>query len=97
MGIRRGRPDALETTDEPRWLVVRDRVSRPIEYHVLAAGADLRAAMAAKQAQLTTAGWRVDPIPKKCGFFFADRDTERVCVSVESFEPASGAAHGLRR
>jgi hypothetical protein len=53
---------------------------------------DLRAAMAAKQAQLAAAGWRVDSIPKNCGFFFAD-----VCVSVECFEPASTTAPGLRR
>jgi hypothetical protein len=97
MGTRRGRPDALETTSEPRWLVVRDRASRPLEYQALPEDADLRSAMAAKQAQLRTAGWRVEAIPAKCGFFFADRDNERVCVSVECFEPAATAAHGLRR
>jgi hypothetical protein len=97
MGTRRGRPDALDTTDEPRWLVVRDRASRPLEYQALPAGSDLRATMAAKHAQLRTAGWRVEAIPTKCGFFFADRDNERVCVSVECFEPALTAANGLRR
>jgi hypothetical protein len=86
---RRARPDALEITREIRWLVVRDRLSRSLEYRELPAGTNLRAAMAAKQTELAAAGWRVDSIPTKCGFFFADRDNDRVCVAVECFEPAS--------
>ena len=97
MGTRRGRPDPLEHTGEPRWLVVRDRVSRALEFRALPAGADLRAAMVAKQAELAAKGWRPGTIPKKCSFFFADRDNERVCVSVECFEPASSADQGFRR
>jgi hypothetical protein len=97
MGTRRGRPDPLELTGEPRWLVVRDRVSRALEFRPLPAGADLRAAMAAKQVELVAKGWRTGSIPKKCSFFFADRDNERVCVSVECFEPASNADQGFRR
>lgn len=97
MGTARGRPDPLERTGEPRWLVVRDRLSRSLEFRELPGGADLRAAMAAKCTELVTAGWRVGSIPKKCSFFFADRENERVCVSVECFEPASGVAQGHRR
>jgi hypothetical protein len=82
----------LEISRDMRWWVVRDRLSRPIEYRALSAGADLRAAVAAKQAELAAAGWRVDSIPKKCGFFFADRDNDRVCVDIECFESASSAA-----
>ena len=97
MGVRRGRADPLDTTDEPRWLVVRDRVSRPLEFVALAAGANLRAALAAKQAKLTATGWRVDVIARKCAFFFADHDNERVCVSIECFEPAPTRVPRLRR
>ena len=86
---RRGRIDALHVSREPRWLVVRDRMSRALEYLALAAGSDLRAVIAAKQAELAAAGWRVDSIPKNRGFFFADRDNDRVCVAIECFEPAS--------
>jgi hypothetical protein len=82
----------LHVSRELRWLVVRDHMSRPLEYRALAAGSDLRAAMAAKQAELAAAEWRVDSIPKNCGFFFADRDNDRVCVAIECFEPASSAA-----
>ena len=97
MNTRRGRPDPLERTREPRWLVVRDRASRAVEFLELAAGADLRAAIAAKQTELVAKGWRVGSIPRKCSFFFADRENERVCVSVECFEPVSGAESGYRR
>jgi len=78
-------------------LVVRDRASRAVEFLELAAGADLRAAIAAKQRELAGKGWRVGSIPRKCSFFFADRENERVCVSVECFEPVSGAESGYRR
>jgi hypothetical protein len=94
---RRGRTDALEISREPRWLVVRDRASRALEYRALSAGSDLRAAMAAKQEELAAAGWHVDSIPKNCSFFFADRDNDRVCVAIDCFEPASRGAHGRGR
>jgi|SRR5882757_8648159 len=89
MSARPGRPDPLEKTDEPRWLVVRDRMSRALEYRMLPGGSDLRAAITAKHAQLAKTGWRVESIPRKGAFFFADRDNDRVCVSVECFEPAA--------
>jgi hypothetical protein len=94
---RRGRTDALEISRDMRWLVVRDRASRALEYRALSVGSDLRAAMAAKQAELAAAGWHVDSIPNKCGFFFADRDNDRVCVAIECFEPAARGAHGRGR
>jgi hypothetical protein len=56
MPRRRGRTDALEISREPRWLVVRDRASRALEYRALSAGSDLRTAMAAKQSELAAAG-----------------------------------------
>ena len=63
---------------------MRDRLSRALEYRPLSAGPDLRAAVAA-------AGWRVEFIPKTCGFFFADRDNDRACVAMECFEPVSNS------
>jgi hypothetical protein len=89
MVTRRGRTDALDISREMRWLVVRDRASRPLEYRALQAGSDLRAAMATERAKLAAARWLVDAIPKNCSFFFADRDNDRVCVAIECFEPAS--------
>lgn len=92
----RPRSDPLESTDEPRWLVVRDRSSRALEHYMLPAGSDLRSAMAAKRKELAAAGWKVESIPKKCAFFFADRENDRVCVSMECFEPACTGT-GARR
>jgi hypothetical protein len=63
---------------------------------MLPGGSDLRAAMTAKRTELAAAGWRVDSIPRKCGFFFADRENDRVCVSVECFEPVSLSVRGFR-
>jgi hypothetical protein len=84
---RRGATDALDTSRETRWLVVRDLVRRPLEYRELWPGADLRAAMAAKRTELEAAGWQAESIPKNCAFFFAGRENERVCVSMECYEP----------
>jgi hypothetical protein len=97
MVTRRGRTDALEISRESRWLVVRDRLSRPLEHRVLSVGSDLRAAMVAKQVELAAAGWRVDSIPKNCGFFFADRDNDHLCVAMECFEPASSSVRRPER
>jgi hypothetical protein len=97
MVIRRGRTDALQISRESRWLVVRDRLSRPLEQRALSAGSDLRAAMVAKQVELAAAGWRVDSIPKNCGFFFADRDNDRLCVAIECFEPVSSSVRRPER
>jgi hypothetical protein len=59
--VRRRRSiDALATVDELRWLVVRDRLSRPIEFGVLAPRADLRAAIDAERARRAADGWTVD-------------------------------------
>jgi hypothetical protein len=90
---RRGVTDALQTVKEPRWLVVRDRVSRVVEFQALPPLADLRAAMQAERERLQASGWVVDDIPRNCAFFFCERDNDRVCVSIECYEPvASGVA-----
>jgi hypothetical protein len=40
-------------------------------------------------------GWAVERIPLFCAFFFCDRENERVCVSIECYEP--GPAGSSRR
>ena len=80
---------------EPRWLVVRDRYSQAIEYRELWPGADLRGAMEAERARRAADGWHVEDVPKNCAFCFADRDAERLCISIECFEPGTaGLGHG---
>ena len=89
MGRRRGESDPLETARSARWLVVRDRYSHPLEHRLLKPGADLRAILNAERDARIKAGWNSDPIGRRCGFFFCDRENERLCVAIEWFEPGS--------
>ena len=98
MQQRRGRTDALKPVNEPRWLVIRDRFSRVIESQALPPNADLRALMQAEGDRRRRAGWAVEPVPRNCAFFFCDFENERVCVSVECYEPGPvGTARGALR
>jgi hypothetical protein len=72
---------------EPRWLVVRDRFSRVIESQALGPQTDLRAAMQATGDRRRSEGWAVEEVPRNCAFFFCDRQNDRVCVSIECYEP----------
>jgi hypothetical protein len=96
--VQRGRHacvDPLATCGQSRWLVVRDRQSRPLEYKQLGPRADLRAAMLAKRAELVALGWLAAQLKANRGFFFCERENERICVSVESYEPGH-ALYGYR-
>lgn len=80
---------------EPRWLVIRNRCSQAIEYRVLWPRSDLRGAIEAERARMGADGWHVEDIPHNCAFCFASRDQERICISVECFEPGiAGLGHG---
>jgi hypothetical protein len=56
MGRRRGETDALRPVKEPRWLVVRDRLSRVIESQALGAQTDLRAVIQAEAGSTAPRG-----------------------------------------
>ncbi len=73
--------------NEPRWLVVRNRLSRVLEFLELRPKADLHAAMEAERARRAADGWTVGDIPHFCSFCFCDRGNERICITVECFEP----------
>ena len=87
MGRRRGETDALRPVKEPRWLVVRDRFSRVIESQALGPQTDFRAVMQAEGDRRRREGCALEEVPRNCAFFFCDRDNERVCVSIECYEP----------
>jgi hypothetical protein len=92
---RRGRTDPLNSAQERRWLVIRDRLSRALEHRELLPGADLRAALEAERARRIGDGWRVEEVPHYCSFCFADRGTERICIKIERHEPGTaGLGHG---
>ena len=84
---RHNRTDSLTPVNEPRWLVVRNRLSQAIEQQPLPPGADLRGHLEARRAALAADGWHVEDIPHYCAFFFADQGPDRVCVSVECYKP----------
>jgi hypothetical protein len=86
---RRGETDSLKPVNEPRWLVVRDVCSRAIDFQALAHRADLRAALNARTAALAADGWQIGDIPRNCSFVFCQRGNERVCVSIECYEPGT--------
>lgn len=87
-------PDPLATVLEPRWLIVRDRVSRPIRHAELPPGANLKAALAQERQLLIAEGWQADELTRYA-FCFCERGNERVCISIECYEPGmAGLGHG---
>ena len=84
---RRGATDSLNPVNEPRWLVIRDRYSRAIEYRALEPRTNLRTVMEAERARRAAEGWSVDTIPKNCSFCFCDQGNDRVCIAIECYEP----------
>jgi hypothetical protein len=86
---RRATTDSLNPVNEPRLLVVRDACSRAIEFQALALGADLCGALNARTGTLAAEGWQIGDIPRNCSFVFCQRGNERVCVSIECYEPGT--------
>lgn len=86
MGRYRSVPDPLATVREPRWLVVRDRASRPVSYRQLPGGSDLKSSLAAERQRLMDEGWRADPMTRY-SFVYCERDAQRWCISIECYEP----------
>src|ERR1700761_3528387 len=90
-----GEIDSLQPVDEPRWLVLRDRCNRALEYRELWPRSDLRAAMNIERERMCASGWQLEPIPRNCSFCFATRGHERVSIVIECFEPGTaGLGHG---
>ena len=89
---RRNRPDPLQPLQVPTWLVVRNKHSQATEWREIAAGVALRAVLHAALAERTAAGWACDDIGPVCAFFFAERQGERIQVTVERYDP-DGPGH----
>lgn len=86
---RRARPSPLLPVNEPRWLVVRDQLSRAVACEPLQPLTDLRAALERERAQRHLEGWSVDEISSAGAFFFCSRGNERCCVGIENFAPGT--------
>jgi hypothetical protein len=83
---------ALAPVNVPRWFVVRDRLSRVVEYHALLPHADLRAATRTECGRRR--GGSSMYIPRTGSFLFCELENERVCVSIECFEAGSASSPG---
>ena len=91
--VRRRLPvDPLLPLPQPTWLVVRNSYRQPLEWRELAAEIDLRAMLNYERDLRTGNGWTCDVIGRVCSFFFAQRNGERIQVSVERYDPA-GPGH----
>lgn len=88
MARRRSNPDPLATVAATRWLVVRDVCSRPLRHSVLPPNANLKAALAGERQRLIDEGWTADALTRY-SFVYCQREIERVCVSIECFEPGT--------
>jgi hypothetical protein len=89
--------DFLQSVNEPRWLVIRNRYSVVIEARELRPNADLRRIMAAERERFRDAGWISTELARNRGFFFCDREDERRCVSIECYEPGARSGQGWPR
>jgi hypothetical protein len=85
---RRTRYDPLQPLPCPTWLVTRDKHRCPLESREITAGADLRAVLHSARADRIAAGWVCDDIGRSCGFFFAEREGERLQISIERYDSA---------
>jgi hypothetical protein len=86
---RRARPNPLTPVNAPRWLVVRDELSRPIEALTLEPLTDLRAALHEEREARESEGWLVDEITQGVAFFFCTRAGSRYCIRIEAFAPGT--------
>ena len=52
-----------------------------------------RCIIAIKPENVVAAGWAVEDFPRNCSLF-CELENERVCVSIECFEPGAGGLPG---
>jgi len=86
---RKTLPEALQPTNAPTWLVVRDSLNHLVESTQLAPGTDVRAALVAIRDKRIADGWSADEIGR-VSFFFCTKDSERQMVGIEYRQPGSG-------
>jgi len=92
--MARRRHNPLQPTDEPRWAVVRNQLSQPVRYRMLAPRTDLRAALAAEREQMIAEGWEADEL-RWYAFCFCQKGNDRWCVAIECYEPGHApTGHG---
>jgi hypothetical protein len=84
---RRGRHDPLQSNAFATWLVMRNPLSQVVECEEIEPGADLRAVLANARADRIADGWLAEEIGDRLAFFFCQRSSERLLVSIEFRKP----------
>jgi hypothetical protein len=92
--VRRNRYDPLQPLQQPTWLVVRNSYRQPQEWREIAAGIDLRSTLEKSRVERIAAGWTCEDIGRVCSFFFAERQGERIQVTVERYDPGGPGPPG---
>jgi hypothetical protein len=92
---RRSIYDPLATRDRPQWLVTTKIYREPLHVAQLPPGANMRAAMATRLAQLVAEGWQAEGDGMAYGFAFLSRSGEPIQVSATAIDPieAYGPGH----
>jgi hypothetical protein len=93
---RRNVFDPLETTQEPRWYVVRNMHGAVLEARPLPVGSDLKRAFMAAMLERIDAGWRIAEFSSTGGTFFCTRGGERRWSAFPQPILDSGRAMALR-
>ena len=97
MSRRRSGYHPLESTNAPRWLVVRSMHGTVLEARRLGDGEHLQRVFVAEILRRIDAGWRVGEFSSAAAMFFCEKESERCVVSIDSTHPleeqAYGAAH----
>jgi hypothetical protein len=87
MTPRRSRYASADESRIPQWLVTYDVYRTVLASRLLAVGTDPRAAMRLAIAECETDGWTVEN-DGAYGFFFCNRDRERLAVRIQSTDPS---------
>ena len=85
--MRRNVFDPLESTEKPRWYVVRNMRRTVIEARALPAGADLKRVLVAAMLEHSDAGWRLGEFSSRTGFFSCDKAGARRMVEISPTDP----------
>jgi hypothetical protein len=91
---RRNVYDPLEPTAEPRWYVVRDRLSRVLESRALPTGTNLKRVLVAAMVERIDAGWHLGEFGSRGGSFFCTKGSERCQVGIEASDPGRPIGYG---
>ena len=91
---RRSTFDPLATRDRPQWLITANIYREPLHVAQLPAGADMRAAMAIRLAQLVAEGWQAEGDGMAHGFTFLSMAGARIQVSATAVDPSESYGPG---